>query len=138
LNSLAKGSKGGRFPLLYLNNSIRYDDSSLQRLLSAVEEAQTLTALLLAVWPLARVLALHVVEYVLAERARHPTSWPVAMSWKVADVLSDRIMHGRRPEFIEELLREFRPQRSTVLQCCPEMLWHCPYSILCEQGLLGR
>ncbi len=62
--------------MLCLNDSIRYDDPSLQRLLSAVEETHTLTALLLAVWPLARTLALHVVESVLAARAQDPTCWP--------------------------------------------------------------
>jgi hypothetical protein len=62
--------------MLCLLDSIRDDDPSLQRLLSAVEEAQTLTELLLAVWPLARVLAVHIVESVLAERALSPTCWP--------------------------------------------------------------
>ena len=62
--------------MLCLLDSIRYDDSSLQRLLSAVEEARTLTELLLAVWPLARAVAVHIVESVLAERARRPTFWP--------------------------------------------------------------
>jgi len=62
--------------MLCLRDSIRYDDPSLQRLLSAVEEARTLTALILAAWPLARVLAIHIVEAVLAERARRPPAWP--------------------------------------------------------------
>jgi hypothetical protein len=62
--------------MLCLIDSIRYDDPALQRLLSAVEEAHTLTELLLAVWPLARTLAVHIVESVLAERARRPTFWP--------------------------------------------------------------
>lgn len=62
--------------MLCLIDSIRYDDPALQRLLSAVEEAHTLTELLLAVWPLARILAVHIVESVLAERARRPTFWP--------------------------------------------------------------
>ena len=62
--------------MLCLNDSIRYDDPSLQRLLSAVEETHTLTALLLAVWPLARTLAIHIVESVLAARAQAPTCWP--------------------------------------------------------------
>jgi len=62
--------------MLCLRDSIRYDEPSLQPLLRAVEEAHTLTALLVAVWPLARVLALHIVESVLAERARRPTFWP--------------------------------------------------------------
>ena len=58
--------------MLYLYDNIRYDDPSAQRLLSAAEEARTRTALILAAWPLARVLAIHIVEAVLAERARHP------------------------------------------------------------------
>ena len=62
--------------MLCLSDIIRDHEPSLQPLLCAVEEAPTLTALLVAVWPLARVLALHVVEYVLAERARRPTAWP--------------------------------------------------------------
>lgn len=62
--------------MLFLNDSIRYDDPSLQRLLSAVEESHTLTALLVAVWPLACTLARHIVESVLAARAQTPTCWP--------------------------------------------------------------
>jgi hypothetical protein len=54
--------------MLCLIDSIRDDDPSLQRLLSAVEEAHTLTELLLAVWPLTRMIAIHLVESVLAER----------------------------------------------------------------------
>ena len=62
--------------MLCLSDSIRDDDPSLQRLLSVVEESHTLTELLLAVWPLARALAMHIVDAVLAERARRPTFWP--------------------------------------------------------------
>jgi hypothetical protein len=62
--------------MLCLNDSIRYDDPSLQRLRSAVEETHTLTALLLAVWPLACTLARHIVESVLAARAQAPTCGP--------------------------------------------------------------
>src|SRR4029434_5684199 len=51
-------------------------DPCVQQLLRTIEEAQTLAQLILAVWPLARVLALHVVEYVLAERAQRPRAWP--------------------------------------------------------------
>src|SRR5712692_9333783 len=76
LEPLTKVAKGGRILMLCLNDSIRYDDPSLQRLLSAVEETHTLTALLLAVWPLARTLAIHIVESVLAARAQAPTCWP--------------------------------------------------------------
>ncbi|MFQ5814058.1 MAG: hypothetical protein ACE5I2_12860 [Anaerolineae bacterium] len=62
--------------MLCLNDSIRQDDPSLQHLLNALEQAQTLTELLLAAWPLARLLTIHVVEYVLAARALRPTFWP--------------------------------------------------------------
>ena len=62
--------------MLCLSDSIRDDDPSLQRLFNAVVETQTLTELLMAVWPLARMFTLHLVEAVLAERARRPTSWP--------------------------------------------------------------
>ena len=54
-----KDTTGDRFPMLCLTDSIRPDDPAVQRLLRTIEEAHTLTALLLAVWPLARVLALH-------------------------------------------------------------------------------
>ena len=62
--------------MLCLNDSIRHDDPCVQQVLRTIEEAQTLAQLILAVWPLARVLALHVVEYVLAERAQRPLAWP--------------------------------------------------------------
>jgi len=62
--------------MLCLNDSIRHDDPSVQQLLKPIEEAQTLTQLILAVWSLARVLALHLLEYVLAECAQQPTTWP--------------------------------------------------------------
>jgi hypothetical protein len=62
--------------MLCLSDSIRHDDPRVQRLLGTVEEAHTLPELVLAVWSLARVLAIHLVESVLAERARRPTSWP--------------------------------------------------------------
>jgi hypothetical protein len=48
----------------------------MQRLLRAVEDAPSLPALILAAWQAARVLAVHLVEAVLAERARRPTAWP--------------------------------------------------------------
>lgn len=63
-------------PMLCLNDSIRHDDPAVQPLLSTIDEAQTLTQLILAVWPLARVLARHIVESVLAERAQRPSAWP--------------------------------------------------------------
>lgn len=62
--------------MLCLSDSIRHDDPCVQPLLRTIEEAQTLAQLILAVWPLARVLALHIVEYVLAERAQRPRAWP--------------------------------------------------------------
>ena len=49
----------------------------MQQLLRTIEEAPTLAQLILAVWPLARVLARQVVEYVLAERAQRPSMWPL-------------------------------------------------------------
>jgi hypothetical protein len=62
--------------MLCLSDSIRDDDPSWQRLLGAIEAAQTLTELLMAAWPLARLVVVHLVEAVLAERARRPTAWP--------------------------------------------------------------
>ena len=62
--------------MLCLHDSIRDDDPSVQYLLRAVEDAPSLTALILATWQVARVLAVHLVEAVLAERARQPTAWP--------------------------------------------------------------
>jgi hypothetical protein len=62
--------------MLCLSDSIRHDDPCVQRLLHGVDQAQTLTQLILAVWPLARVLAIHIIESVLAERALSPTFWP--------------------------------------------------------------
>lgn len=62
--------------MLCLSDSIRYDDPAVQPLLSTIEKAQTLAQLILAVWPLARVLALHIIEHVLAERAQRPVAWP--------------------------------------------------------------
>jgi hypothetical protein len=62
--------------MLCLRDSIRDDDPSVQRLLRALEDADSLTALILAAWQVARVLAVYMVEAVLAERARWPTAWP--------------------------------------------------------------
>lgn len=62
--------------MLCLMDSIRQDEPAVQRLLHAVDEAHTLTEIILAVWALARVLAMHIVEAVLAERALSPTFWP--------------------------------------------------------------
>ena len=62
--------------MLCLSDSIRHDDPAVQQLLRTIEEAHTLTQMILAVWPLARVLARHIIEYVLAERAQRPIAWP--------------------------------------------------------------
>ena len=62
--------------MLCLHDSIRHDDPSVQRLLSAVEDAPSLTAVLLAAWQVARVLTVQLGEAVLAERARRPPAWP--------------------------------------------------------------
>ena len=62
--------------MLCLSDSIRDDDPCVQRWLCTLEEAHTLPKLILAAWSLARILASHLVEAVLAERARRPTSWP--------------------------------------------------------------
>src|SRR5437870_2951476 len=62
--------------MLCLHDSIRDDDQSVQRLLSAVEDAHSLTLLILAAWQVARALTIRLVEAVLAERAQHPTLWP--------------------------------------------------------------
>src|SRR5262249_17406762 len=69
-------SKRGVFPMLCLMDSIRQDEPAVQRLLPAVDEAHPLTEIILAVWALARVLAVHIVAAVLAERALSPTCWP--------------------------------------------------------------
>jgi hypothetical protein len=62
--------------MLCLSDSIRDDEPAVQCLVRAVAEAVTLTDLIMAAWPLARVLVLHIVEDVLAERACRPTRWP--------------------------------------------------------------
>src|SRR5512134_2888962 len=62
--------------MLCLSDSICHDDPSLPPLLSAVENARSLTALILAAWQVARVLAVQLVEAVRAERAGHATVWP--------------------------------------------------------------
>ena len=62
--------------MLCLHDSIRDDDPAVQRLLCTVEDAHSLTVLILAAWQVARMLTVHLVEAVLAERARRPTAWP--------------------------------------------------------------
>src|SRR4029434_741180 len=69
-------SKGDRCPMLCLHDSIRHNDPAVQRLLSALEHAPYFAALILAAWQVARVLTVHLVEAVLAERAQHPKLWP--------------------------------------------------------------
>ena len=53
--------------MLCLHDSIRHDDPAVQRLLRAVEDAPSLTAVILAAWQVARVLTVHLVEAVLAD-----------------------------------------------------------------------
>lgn len=60
-----------------LRKSIRQMGGTLPELLAAVENAPTLAAMMLAAWQLARAMAVAVVEDVLAERAQHPTKWPL-------------------------------------------------------------
>ena len=62
--------------MLCLHDTIHDDDPAVQRLLSAVEDAHSLTALILAAWQVARVLTIHLVEAVLAERSQHPENHP--------------------------------------------------------------
>jgi hypothetical protein len=62
--------------MLCLHDSIRHDDPAGQRLLDAVADAHALTAVILAAWPVARVRTVHLVEAVLAARARRPLAWP--------------------------------------------------------------
>jgi hypothetical protein len=59
-----------------LRDSIRQIEPSLQELIEAIENASTLTLLILSAWHLARVLAVRIVEEALTERAQHPTHWP--------------------------------------------------------------
>jgi hypothetical protein len=62
--------------MLCLIDSIRHGAPAGQRWLRAVEDAHTLTALLLAAWSFARVMTVHSVEEVVAERACRATAWP--------------------------------------------------------------
>src|SRR5215510_9729831 len=62
--------------MLCLTDSIRDDDASVQYLFRVLEDAGSLTALILAAWQVARVLAVQLVEMVLDERASQPTAWP--------------------------------------------------------------
>jgi hypothetical protein len=58
-----------------LRDSIRQIESSLQELIEAIENASTLTLLILCAWRLARVLAVRIVEEALIERGQRPTQW---------------------------------------------------------------
>jgi hypothetical protein len=62
--------------MLCLSDRIRPTDPSGQPLLRAVEDARARTEFILAAWQVGRVLAVHVGEAVLAERAGRATSWP--------------------------------------------------------------
>ena len=62
--------------MLCLHDTIHDDDPTVQRLLSAVDDAHSLTAFILAAWQVARVLTIHLVDAVLAARSQHPTRWP--------------------------------------------------------------
>ncbi|HSX77271.1 MAG TPA: hypothetical protein VLQ80_01675 [Candidatus Saccharimonadia bacterium] len=70
--------------MLCLHDSIRHDDPSVPQRLNAIDDAHTRTQLILAVWPFARVLAQHIVAYVLAERAQRPIAWPPWPTWGTA------------------------------------------------------
>ena len=58
---LAKDATGDAFPMLGLRDRIRHDEPCVPQWLRRSDEAPTLAQLMLAVWPLARVLALPVV-----------------------------------------------------------------------------
>src|SRR4029453_11948830 len=62
--------------MLCLHDTIHDDDPAVQRLLSAVEDAHSLTALILAAWQVARVLTMPLVEAVLAQRPQQPGRLP--------------------------------------------------------------
>jgi len=62
--------------MLCLHDTIHDDDPAVQRLLSAVADAPSLTAFILAAWQVARVRTIHLVEAVLAARSQPPTRWP--------------------------------------------------------------
>ena len=62
--------------MLCLHDSRRPNDPPGQRLRSAVEDAHALTAFTLAAWQVPRVLTIHLLEAVLAERSQHSTLGP--------------------------------------------------------------
>jgi hypothetical protein len=63
------------FSMSYLKDSICQIDPSLQELIEAIENASTLTLLILSAWRLARMLALKLAVEVLTERGQRPTQW---------------------------------------------------------------
>ena len=71
--------------MLCLSDSIRHDDPAVQPLLSTIGKTQTLAQLIIAVWPLARVLALHIIE--ICPRRTRPAACrlaPVSVLWERA------------------------------------------------------
>jgi hypothetical protein len=67
--------------MLCLHDTIHDDAPAVQRLLSAVEDAPSLTAFSLAAWQVARLLTVHRVEAGLAERSQPPPLWPRGPQW---------------------------------------------------------
>ena len=59
-----------------LRDSICQIDPSFQELIESIENASSLTLLVLSGWRLARMLAIKLVVEVLTERAQRPTQWP--------------------------------------------------------------
>ena len=59
-----------------LRDSICQIDPSFQELIESIENASSLTLLVLSGWRLARMLAIRLVVEVLTERAQRPTQWP--------------------------------------------------------------
>ena len=62
--------------MLSLTDTLRQSDPSLQELIDKVHSAPTLSAMVMAAWPLARHLTVCVVEEALVQRAHQPTPWP--------------------------------------------------------------
>ena len=58
-----------------LRDSISQIEPSFQGLIEAIENASTLTELILSTWYLVRLLAVKLVEEVLTERSHLPTQW---------------------------------------------------------------
>ncbi len=62
--------------MLCLGDSIRHDHPAMQPYLTAIEQAQSLSELVVATWALAQYISVEVIESVLTQRAQSPTSWP--------------------------------------------------------------